>query len=239
MKLRSEKIAQCEEYIYKLHKKTKKLSMKNLFIATLTHEIRNFVAKYFFINYIYPFYSIIANTTDLRETKTWNETSINDLHQSATYIFDILNNTLDISKLEEGKIVFNKNYEPIHEFVEIVMSLVKSNASKKHINLESYMSPILPRFIEFDKSRVTQILLNLLNNAIKFTPQNGDIKIGVNWTYKCEHITGNCLDCDGCYIMKENESRPINKLKEHKTPGQSVSAPVFFDLRYYTYSRHR
>ncbi len=95
---------------------------------------------------------------------------------------EILNNTLDVSKLEEGKIEFNNNYESIMSVIDMVVGITKTNADRKGIKILSNYGPKLPPLLEFDKSRLTQIIMNLVGNAIKFTPEKGKVTIGVNWT---------------------------------------------------------
>ncbi len=173
--------------------------------------------------------SIIANTNELKESRTWNETVVNELSQAANYLFDILNNTLDISKLEEGKIEFNNNYEPIHQFVDVILGLVKSNADKRKVTLEHSLSPIIPPFIEFDKSRVTQVILNILSNAIKFTPAEGKVKLSLSWIYDCGHNGGDCFTCNGCYNNNNKPSAPPAKKVERAAASTAfILPPVLF-----------
>lgn len=215
----------CEEYINKLKKKTSKLSMKNIFIATLTHEIRNFVSKY--TSHLTYAFSIIANTNLLKETGTWSEETVNELSQAANYLYDILNNSLDISKLEAGKIDFNKNYEPIHPLIDVVLGLVRTNAEKRKVNLESSLSPFMPLYVELDKSRWTQIVLNILSNAIKFTPTQGTVRVQVQWAANCGHNAGDCSTCDGCF--KNINARALHScmaISKVAEPGQPTNCPT-------------
>ncbi len=167
------------EHICMLKEKSDKLSIKNKFIATITHEIRNFVSKYphIYINCG----SIVVNSSFLKESGMWNEEVVNELSQAASFLSEILNNTLDISKLEEGKIEFNNSFESIRSVVEIVLSISKANVQKRHLRLDVSYARTLPDLMEFDKARLTQVVMNLVGNAIKFTPEKGRVAVRVGW----------------------------------------------------------
>jgi len=156
--------------------RSEKLSVQNKFIATLTHEIKNVVTKY--PSYSWS-HSIVSNTTILRETRAWNEEVVTELVQAASFLAEMLNNTLDISKLEEGKIVFNKNYEPLRTVVDMALKISNANAAKKEIQLETSYGDSLPMRLEFDKSRLTQVIMNLVGNAVKFTRRRDVARITV------------------------------------------------------------
>ena len=112
----------------------------------------------------------------------WNDEVISELAEASELLAEILNNTLDISKLEEGKIEFNKNYESIYDVLDVVLKISRANANKKKILIKAPYNSKLPHLLEFDKSRLTQVIMNVVGNAIKFTPENGKIiiKVGLN-----------------------------------------------------------
>ncbi len=156
---------------FALHIQTlkEKLSAKNKFIGIITHEIRNFVTN------------IVTNASLLKETKVYNQELVTELLQASSFLSEILNNTLDISKLEEGKIEFNLSFESAKSTIDIVLNIYKTNADKKCIMLDTLYGPKLPEHIEFDKSRFTQIIMNLVSNAIKFTPEHGKVCVKLDW----------------------------------------------------------
>eukprot|EP00831_Metopus_contortus_P045582 TRINITY_DN36550_c0_g1_i1.p1 TRINITY_DN36550_c0_g1~~TRINITY_DN36550_c0_g1_i1.p1 ORF type:complete len:356 (+),score=40.93 TRINITY_DN36550_c0_g1_i1:193-1260(+) len=160
-----------------LKEKSASLAKKNMFIATLTHEIRNIVT------------SIVSNTLVLQDSEPSNRDVVNELVQATSVLSEILNNTLDISKLEEGKIVFNRKFEAIQSVVDTVVSLTRVNAQKKNISVTSEYAEKLPSLVEIDKSRLTQVIMNLVGNAIKFTPEQGNIAIKVKWKMSELEIT--------------------------------------------------
>jgi len=158
----------------------------------------------------------------LKESRNWNEELVNELVESSSFLSEILNNTLDMSKLEEGKIEFNINYESIRNVVDIVMSIAKNNAAKKGIKITSEYAYNLPNYLEIDKTRMTQIIMNLVGNAIKFTPEKGRIKILTKWFPKVRSrnrlATEDCYGNIACGTNKNNANiNYISSSEEEKT----------------------
>lgn len=120
----------------------------------------------------------------LKESRTWNERRVNELEEASSLLIGLLNETLDISKLEEGKLDLNMKFESIKNIVGLAVDLCESSASKKSINIITEFANDLPSLLELDKHRITQVLMNLVGNAIKFTGQKGKVYIRVFWTPK-------------------------------------------------------
>ncbi len=144
----------------------------------------------------------MANATTLQETGTWNAELVGELVVAASSLSEMLDNTLDISKLEEGKIEFNTVYQPIAGVVDMVMGVAKWPAKKNGVHLESAYSRIMPDLIEVDKARTTQVVMNLVGNAIKFTPADGTVKVLVRWLWNCGHPDGDCENCPAARVGK-------------------------------------
>eukprot|EP00826_Nyctotherus_ovalis_P062244 TRINITY_DN8972_c0_g3_i1.p1 TRINITY_DN8972_c0_g3~~TRINITY_DN8972_c0_g3_i1.p1 ORF type:complete len:388 (+),score=62.84 TRINITY_DN8972_c0_g3_i1:128-1291(+) len=157
-----------------------KLFLQNRFLAISAHEMRNFVTKYllFFI------VSIAANSMLLKESRVWNERRVNELEEASSLLIGMLNNTLDMSKLEEGKLDLDVKLEPIKSIVNTVVSICEPNASKKNIKIVIEYGNNLPTLIELDKYRIIQVLMNLIGNAIKFTNSDGRIHVRAYWNLK-------------------------------------------------------
>eukprot|EP01022_Parablepharisma_sp_SALTPOND_P028598 TRINITY_DN71223_c0_g1_i1.p1 TRINITY_DN71223_c0_g1~~TRINITY_DN71223_c0_g1_i1.p1 ORF type:complete len:656 (-),score=51.21 TRINITY_DN71223_c0_g1_i1:2595-4562(-) len=173
------------QHIQMLKEQSEGLSVKNRFIATLAHEIRNIVTKQAIYSLLIVS-SIVTNANFLKEAGVWNNEVVSELAEASEVLSEILNNTLDISKLEEGKIEFNKKYESIRSVVDAVLNVSKANAQKKDIKLQAQYEPSLPQLLEFDKARVTQIIMNLVGNAIKFTPSKGIVTVKAGWSSGAE-----------------------------------------------------
>jgi signal transduction histidine kinase len=89
--------------------------------------------------------------------KEWDKDICSDLSSSSFLLSDMLNNALDLSKLEEGKIEFDTQFESIIKTINMIISLQKRNAESKGLKLLSTYSCFLPPLIKFDKGRITQV----------------------------------------------------------------------------------
>jgi len=125
-------------------------------------------------------------------------------------LHEILNNSLDITKLDEGKIEFDKNYYNIESIVKLVMNITKTNAEKRGVALQYDQEFKLPFLFEFDKSRIVQVIMNFVGNAIKFTPSKGKVTISANWQWKCGYNNGNCAGCTRNLIEKKLHAGDLN-----------------------------
>lgn len=153
---------------------------KSIFLANMSHEIRTP------LNGILGFCKLLKNE-DLNKHE--EKEYIDIINKSALSLLSIINEILDISKIESGKFELELGFfNPTNEF-EIVTELFSSLANEKNITYLFYLDPKLPKKIFGDSLRIKQILTNLISNAIKFTPENGEIYIEVTVlekTNKCK-----------------------------------------------------
>lgn len=142
---------------------------KSAFLATMSHEIRT------------PLHSISGFIELLKKTPL-NETQkdyLNIIAQSAENLLGIINDVLDFSKIESGKMdIEHVAFSPFLEF-EPVFELFAKRAGDKKISLYPYIEPNLPQSIVSDPLRIRQVLFNLLSNAVKFTPEGGKIYVEI------------------------------------------------------------
>jgi len=138
---------------------------KSLFLANMSHEIRTP------LNGILGFLELL-NTTDLTEEQL---DYVNTISQSAKNLLQIVNNILDVSKIESNKVSLELiDFKAIDEF-ENTLELFGTPAAQKNIELTAQISPNIPSVLKGDILKIKEILTNLLSNAIKFTPNNGQI----------------------------------------------------------------
>lgn len=144
---------------------------KTLFIAQMSHEFRTP------LNAVIG-YSDILQMGMLGDMNTDQTERIGFIKQNANRLLGLINDTLDISQIEAGKMTLNESRVDVHHFFEEILKGVKSLTAKKQISINTQYHPNTPERIIIDAPKVQQIVVNLVGNAIKFTPQ-GEITIEV------------------------------------------------------------
>jgi two-component system cell cycle sensor histidine kinase PleC len=104
-----------------------------------------------------------------------------DIHNSGVHLLNLINEILDLSRIEAGRYELNEEAVSLNRVVEDCHHLLKLRAGNRGITIHELFEPDMPR-LWADERAVRQICLNLLSNAIKFTPQGGEIWLKVGWT---------------------------------------------------------
>ena len=142
---------------------------KSIFLANMSHEIRT------------PINGIIGFTDLLKTSDLGDEEReyVDIIHKSTDNLLEIINNILDLSKIESQKITVDKIlFSPVDEF-ENSIDVYMPKAENKNINLSMYMDCGFENYLLGDITKIKEVLLNLISNALKFTPENGHIALRI------------------------------------------------------------
>ncbi len=142
---------------------------KDLFLANMSHEIRT------------PLNGIVGFTKELRQTplNSDQEEMLSIIEESSNQLIHIVNDILDFSKIKAGKVELEYiSFDPISTFESSVDTFI-AKAREKKIELKVNIDPDIPRELIGDPTKLSQILSNLISNAIKFTEEKGLVVISM------------------------------------------------------------
>lgn len=144
---------------------------KAQFLSTITHELRT------------PLYAVTGLThLLLEESPTENQKEhLNSLKFSGEYLLSLINNILDLNKLEAKKVEMLESSFNLKKRITDVLVALKNSAEEKKTQLHLEFDPAIPKKLKGDPLKISQILINLVGNSIKFT-ENGDIWVRVKKT---------------------------------------------------------
>lgn len=144
---------------------------KSEFIANMSHELRTP------LNAIIGFSDMLHTQTVTSPEKVHQYTGY--IKQAAEHLLELINGILDISKIQAGKLAVEKEPMALGPILASCLLIVEARARDKNITVECRGAHELPPLMA-DALRLKQILINLLGNAVKFTPENGRVRIDTN-----------------------------------------------------------
>ena len=142
---------------------------KSMFLANMSHEIRT------------PLNGIVGFTELLKDTGLKEEQGefVEIIEKSSENLLEIINNILDLSKIESNKLeIEDVIFNPSDEF-ESAVEVYAVRASEKHINLGCFIDPELEQPLKGDPTKIKEVVINLLSNAVKFTSSSGAINVDI------------------------------------------------------------
>ncbi|MTJ10211.1 PAS domain S-box protein [Anabaena sp. UHCC 0204] len=158
---------------------------KSEFLANMSHELRT------------PLNAILGFTQVMsRDTKLSNEhqENLKIINRAGEHLLTIINDILEMSKIEAGKTTLNKHSFNFHDFLNVLYNFIKLRAESKGLELKFDYAPDIPAYTYGDEGKIRQVLLNLLGNAIKFTEKGRvNLQVKQNW------------------IMEYGENNPVYK----------------------------
>lgn len=143
---------------------------KSAFLANMSHEIRTP------LNAILGFSQLLANDRSLTGRQ---REQIETVNRSGEYLLELINDILEISKIEAGRMVLNISDFDLAAMIGDLESMFRLKAQAKRLTLTTELDHMLPRFIRGDEGKLRQIYLNLLGNAVKFTAK-GSVSLRVS-----------------------------------------------------------
>lgn len=149
---------------------------KSIFLANMSHEIRT------------PMNGIIG-LVDLSLNQELSEnvrTNLEKVAYSSQILMNVINDILDFSKIEAGKLEIENSYFSFASIFDNLLAVVSLRAAEKNLNLQLHVNPDLPANAIGDPLRISQIVLNLCSNAIKFT-SSGSVKISFSFRECSKH----------------------------------------------------
>lgn len=170
---------------------------KSEFLANMSHEIRTPM------NAILGFVDLLARS----EKDPSRLKKFDIIKNSGNTLLNIINDILDISKIESGNMSIDVHPYFLENFYEEMKSLFAEQMDQKHIEYRTYISDNVPRCIMADQVRLKQVVINLLSNAIKFTPEGGAISLDI--TFNDNKLIFSVTDT-GIGIAEENLLKIFN-----------------------------
>jgi PAS domain S-box-containing protein len=167
----SERVAQEKELLDAKERAESASKVKSEFLANMSHELRT------------PLNAILGFSEILHGEMfgpLGNERYVgyaNDIHRSGQHLLSLINDILDLSKIEAGKRELSEEDVALSQLLRETAELVATGAAKEDLDFRVHVPEGLP-FLKADRRALTQIVLNLLSNAIKFTPAGGTVRLG-------------------------------------------------------------
>ena len=143
---------------------------KGQFLSKMSHEIRTPM------NAIIGFCRMAKNTDSIEKKSEY----LDNISASSDYLLELINSILDLSKIEANKMTLNLEKTSIYKIMKNINIILESQVIKKSQRFSMDIDDNIPPLLYCDETRLKQIMVNLTANAIKFTPENGDISIKIN-----------------------------------------------------------
>ena len=184
---------------------------KSEFLANMSHELRTP------LNAIIGFSEVLTDRLfgDLNEKQ---EEYLKDIYASGTHLLSLINDILDLSKIEAGRMELELTDFDLPTAIESALTLVRERAGRRSIALHTNIDNRLGQ-VQADERKVRQVVLNLLSNAIKFTPEGGRIEVGAVSKDGSVEIS---VSDTGIGIAPEDQEKVFEEFRQVGTAAKKV-----------------
>ena len=176
---------------------------KSEFLASMSHELRTP------LNAIIGFSEVLLERM-FGELNERQDDYLRDIWSSGKHLLELLNDILDLSKIEAGQMVLNRSQFAVRESLEYCLSMVRERALKQRISLSLEVDPQVG-VLDADRLRFRQVVLNMLSNAVKFTPEGG--RVGVRASIRGQDLVVEVTDT-GPGVPAEDRQRIFDAFQQ-------------------------
>jgi signal transduction histidine kinase/CheY-like chemotaxis protein/putative methionine-R-sulfoxide reductase with GAF domain len=176
---------------------------KSEFLASMSHELRTP------LNAIIGFSEVLLERM-FGELNERQDDYLRDIWSSGKHLLELLNDILDLSKIEAGQMVLNRSEFAVRESLEYCLSMMRERALKQRIQLSLEIDPQVG-LIDADRRQFRQVVLNLLSNAVKFTPEGG--RVGVRACIRDQDLVVEVTDT-GPGVSAEDRQRIFDAFQQ-------------------------
>jgi len=196
---------------------------KSRFLAQMSHELRTP------LNAILGFSEVMKSEIFGPHAVPAYKDYSADIHNSGVHLLNLINEILDLSRIEAGRYELNEEAVSLEHIVADCHHLLKLRASNRGITIHEVFERGMPR-LWADERAIRQVVLNLLSNAIKFTPQGGEIWLKVGWTasggqYLSVKDTGSGIAEDEIPVVLASFGQGSNSIKSAEQ-GAGLGLPI-------------
>ncbi|MFT5311802.1 MAG: signal transduction histidine kinase/ActR/RegA family two-component response regulator [Paraglaciecola sp.] len=208
-----------------LRKKIKELKAasqhKTEFLSTMSHELRTP------LNAMISFSRLMQDEVKYLEVTAKFNKYLNHLDYSGKRLLDVINSVLDLSKIEEGKMQLDIVRVHCPSFFQKIVDMLMVSADEKDLSLSLSVEPSVPEHLDFDETKLGQILLNLISNAIKFSPKGTQVDVNIFATNKELSLV---VKDQGVGISQADQLKLFNKFqqvgKEKSSKGTGLGLSI-------------